>query len=79
MPFGAWSSARRWNTSTSITTSVPAVARMLHSGRRTAPIRSAMPAMCARAVLSALSIVPVLVTKIASPPGRSRAMERAMK
>lgn len=62
-----------------MTTSVPAVAFMLPSGRRTAPSRSAMPAIWARAVWFALSIVPVLVTKSAMPPGRSRLIERAMK
>ncbi|HLB98449.1 MAG TPA: hypothetical protein VJK90_12335, partial [Acetobacteraceae bacterium] len=36
-PAGASPSRRRWNTSRSITTSVPALARMLPSGRRTAP------------------------------------------
>jgi hypothetical protein len=38
-----------------------------------------MPAMYARAVVLALSIVPVLVTNSAIPPGRRRAIERAMK
>jgi len=52
---------------------------MLASGNRTAAIRSAIEAMCSRAVRLALSIVPVLVTKRAMPPGRSRAIERAMK
>ena len=38
-----------------------------------------MAAICSRAVVPALSIVPVLVTNSARPPGRSRAIERAMK
>jgi hypothetical protein len=38
-----------------------------------------MPAMWARAAVVALSRVPVLVTNSASPPGRSRAIDRAMK
>ena len=58
---------------------MPALARMLPSGSRTAPTRSAMPAMYSRAAVLALSIVPVLVTNNAMPPGRSRAIERAMK
>jgi len=63
----------------STTTSVPAAARMAPSGKRTAPRRSAIEAMNARAVGSALSIVQRLVTKAASPPGRRRSIERAMK
>src|SRR5271170_6482965 len=64
---------------TSLTTSVPAVACMTPSGKRTAPTRSARLAMCSRAAVPALSIVPVLLTNSAMPPGRRRAIERAMK
>ena len=35
--------------------------------------------MCSRAAVLALSIVPVLLTNSAMPPGRRRAIERAMK
>jgi len=38
-----------------------------------------MPAICSRAVVPALSIVPVLVTNSAMPPGRSRAIDLLMK
>ena len=41
----------------STTTSVPAAACIAPCGSRTAPIRSAMPAMCARAVADVLSMV----------------------
>ena len=71
--------ARLWKNSTSTTTSVPAAARMLPSGKRNAPSKSAMPAMCARAVSSLLSMVKRLVTNAARPPGFSRSTERAMK
>jgi hypothetical protein len=63
----------------SMTTSVPAVAFMLPSGRRTAPTKSAIEAIYSRAVRLALSMVPVLVTIRAMPPGRSRLIDRAMK
>ena len=43
-------------------------ARMLPSGRRTAPTRSDMPAIHSRAVVLAFSIVPVLVTMFATWP-----------
>ncbi|UZO99248.1 hypothetical protein RMHFA_05658 (plasmid) [Roseomonas mucosa] len=63
----------------STTTSVPAAAAKEPAGRRMAPTRSAMPAMCSRAFGSTLSSVPWLVTKAASPPGRRRSTARAMK
>ena len=70
---------RFWKISTSTTTSVPDAACMLPAGSRTAPTRSAMAAMCARAVPSLLSMVNRLVTNAPRPPGFSRSMLRAMK
>lgn len=63
----------------STTTSVPAPARKLPSGRRIAAIRSADFAMRSRAVASALSIVPCEVPRAASAPGFNRSIDRTMK
>jgi len=38
-----------------------------------------MPATCSRATALAFSMVPVLVTNSAMPPGRSRLIDRVMK
>lgn len=48
-------------------------------GSRIAATRSADLAICSRAVVSALSIVPCEVTKTASAPGFSKSIDRAMK
>ena len=63
----------------STTTSVPPSARKLPSGRRIAPTRSAIVAMCSRAEASTLSIVPEEVTKAASPPVLRHRSAFAMK
>ncbi len=57
------------------TTSVPASARKLRSGKRIAAMSSADLSMCSRAVASALSIVPDEVTKAASAPGLRKSID----
>ena len=78
-PAGAVPAPRFCRNRMSTTTSVPARSCIAPSGRRTAPIRSAIAAMCWRALPSTLSIVQRDVTKAARPPGRSRSTDRAMK
>ena len=76
---GACPASRRWNTSTSITTSVPALARMLPSGRRTAPTRSAMRGDVLARRGAGLVHRAGAGDEQRDAAGRSRAIERAMK
>ena len=64
---------------TSVITSVPAAARKVPAGSRTAPTRSARAAMSALAAAPAASRVKREVTTATSPPGRTRSSDLTMK
>ena len=71
--------SRLRRTSTSVTASVPAWRANVEDGRRTAPTSSAFLARSARMVSERLSSVYLLVSSMATPPGRSASTERSMK
>lgn len=71
--------SRLRSTSTSVTASVPAWRANVEDGRRTTPTSSAFLARSARMVSERLSSVYLLVSSIATPPGRSASTERSTK